>query len=269
MWRLRGDPAFAGGLDAISYKIGIIGKNAWCLGPAGEFVFLSADGLYMLGAGGEGEPQSLSRERLPQDLRDIDTSVITVSLEYSARFRGVFIFLTDETSGGQTHYWYDWANRGFWPLSYAAAHEPTATCEVQPTAGSYPGIILGGQDGTLRMHSLAAETDDGTNFTSYVNMGPFPLAQDSQIGRLLTLEAVIAEDSGNVTWSTHPADTFEAVSSASSSDSGTWVAGQNAHVRPACRGQAASLKITGTAGYAWALESVVATVMDAGRRKTA
>ncbi len=267
IWRMRGDPAFGGDMDAVSYKIGIVGPKAWCIGPSGELIFMSLNGLHALAAGGAGYPFSLSEDPLPLEFKNIDPNMSTVSLEYDVVDRGVHIYLTPESSNARTHWWFDWKNKTIWPMSYASGHEPTCTCSMQATAIEESGVILGGRDGYLRRHSHLSEADDGTNFSSYVVIGPISIAPDSQLGSVNSISIVMAESSGDVTWNTYPAITEEATYSVASSDTGTWVAGINGTTYPSARGQAYGLKLTGEAGRRWALEGMTSIVHSAGKRR--
>ena len=267
LWRMRGDPASGGQLDALSHTVGIIGPKAWCLGPDGALVFLSLDGLYALPPGGSSFPVALSRPTLPRELMNLNPDMLTVSLEYDIQGSGIHIYLTLVSSNTQIHWWMDWNRKTFWPLSLSALHEPTATCAVQATAIEESGVILGGRDGKLRRMNDLAEGDCGTAFTSYVMLGPISLNKDLSIGAILSLDGVLAVGSGNVTWSLHSALTFEGVSSAAASSSGTWIAGINSTVYPACSGQACVFKLTGTSGRRWALEQATATLKEGGRRR--
>ena len=269
LWRLRGDPAFGGSLDALSHTVGIIGQNAWCLGPAGELIFLSLDGLYALPPGGDTFPISLSREILPREFSNLNPDMLTVSLEYDVQGGGIHIYLTPVSSNARIHWWFDWNRKTFWPVSLASAHEPTATCALQATVIEDSGVILGGRDGTLRRLCDLAESDCGTAYETYVIIGPVPLARESQVARLFSIDTAMAEGSGDVTWEVVGSLTFEGAINDDASDTGTWSSGLNATVHPACRGQAVMLKITGGSGRKWALESLVTTAMPAGRRRIA
>lgn len=267
LWRLRGDPAYGGSLDALSHTVGIVGPKAWCLGPAGELIFLSLDGLYALPPGGDSVPVSLSRESLPQEFLDLDPSTTTALLEYDVQGRGVHIYLTPESPDARTHWWLDWDRKTFWPVSLHGDHEPTATCALQSTAVEDSGVILGGRDGTLRRLSDLAETDCGEVFSSRVALGPIPLASDSWTGTMLSLDAVMAEGSGPVSWEVCPALTFEGAAKATAASSGQWAAGLNAKVYPAGRGQAFVLRLAGTPGRRWAMEQITGFVRESGRRR--
>lgn len=267
MWRLRGDPAYGGSLDLLSPMVGVIGPNAWCIGPAGELVFLSLNGLYAVLPSGDSYPIPLSTETLPYEFRNVDPSTTTVSLEYDVVNNGIHVYLTPDSSNTQVHWWFDWSRKTYWPMTLTSDHEPTATCILQATAIEDSGVILGGRDGKLRRFNDMAENDCGTAFTSYAMMGPVALAPDGIVGILSSMDAVLSDDSGDVTWSIQPALTFEGTEAASSSDTGTWTAGLNATVYPACRGQAVIVKVTGTASRRWAFEQVIADVKEAGRRR--
>lgn len=267
IWRLRGDPAFGGALDSLSSTIGVIGPDAWCMGPAGELIFMSLDGLYALAPGGNSFPISLSREILPREFLNIDPNIQEVLLEYDVHGRGVHIYLTAIEPNSRLHWWFDWERKTFWPMSLDSGHEPTATCQSQATAIEESGVILGGRDGQLRRPSDLAACDTGESFTSYVVIGPIALNADGFLGRIMAIDAIMASTSSDVTWELFDALTFEALTSASSSDTGTWVAGLNATIHPACNGQAFALKITGTEDTHWSMENVIADVRSGGRRR--
>lgn len=269
LWRLRGDPAYGGALDALSHTIGIIGAGAWCLGPSGEMIFLSLDGLYALPPGGESVPKSLSREVLPQEFKNLNPETVTALLEYDSVDRGVHIFLSPESSNARTHWWFDFERKTFWPVTLVSDHEPLSTCSYQSTAIEDSCIVLGCRDGKLRRFSALAETDCGTSYESYAMLGPIGLNKDGWIGTVSAIVGIMAADSGDVTWSLHPALTFEETATASASDSGTWSAGLNANTYPACRGQATMLKLTGTTGRKWAMEQAALTIKESGRRRLA
>ena len=269
IYRMRGDPAFGGILGRLSSLIGIVDMNAWCIGPAGELIFLSLDGVYVLPPGGETMPMSMSREKLPQELLNVDATTVIVTMEYDVDKRGVHIYLTPVVAGSPTHWWLDWTQKTFWPVTLPSTMEPTACCTYQSTETGDSGVLLGGRDGIIRRYADSAEDDDGTNFSSYIDIGPIPMAQDGMVGTLVSFDANMAEGSGNVAWSAHPALTFEAATSASSTDSGTWVAGLNARVRVTGRGQAYILKMAGTPGSKWGMESVVAATKTSGTKRVA
>lgn len=269
IYRMRGDPAFGGSIGRLSSLVGIVDMNAWCIGPAGELVFLSLDGVYVLPPGGDSMPMSMSREKLPKELLNVDATDTIVTMEYDVEKRGVHIYLTPVTPGTPTHWWLDWENKTFWPVTLPSTMEPTAACTYQSTETGDSGVLLGGRDGTIRRYDDSAEDDNGTNFSSYIDIGPIPLGPDGATGIVASMNGVLAESSNDVTWSVHPGLTFEAATSAASTSSGTWVAGFNSTVRPIGKGQAYILKITGTAGKKWAAENILTSVRPSGPRRIA
>lgn len=267
LWRLRGDPAYGGALDNLSRVAGIVGRRAWAFGPGGELVYLSRNGVYVLPPGGESQPIALSREVLPDELVALDTDQVEPVLEWDTAGHGIHIFLTSTSPGGQKHWWLDWTTKGFWPMSLDGNHEPTAICRLQATAIGESGVVLGGRDGGLRQFSRLSARDDGTAFLPYVVLGPIALAEDSQTGTILAMDAVLAEDSGPVTWAVRSALTFEGSLTASPIATGEWSAGLNASDHPRARGQAFCLLLEGAGAAPWAMEGVTVTVRESGRRR--
>lgn len=267
IWRYNGDPGYGGKLDNLSQTVGIIDEDAWTRGPNGELVFLSLGGLFTLDPGGNSYPVDLSEKSLPVEFKNIDPEQSTILLEYDVADRGVHIYITENVSNARIHWWFDWDSKNFWPMTVAANYEPTATCSYQASAVEESGVLLGCRDGKLRRFSWLAGNDCGTAFTNYVIIGPIPLAPDDYVGTVLAIDAVLAAESSDVTWSTHPSETFQGSVSATAADTGTWEAGLNAREMPeASRGQAMTMKLTGTANGRWAFESATIVVMASGRR---
>lgn len=269
LWRMRGDPGFGGSLDAISYKVGIVGAKSWCIGPSGELIFLSLNGLYVLQPGGASYPIPISEARLPEEFQNIDPDIYTASMEFDVHDNGVHIFLVAEAANSTTHWWFDWKNKSYWPVSIAVGLEPTATCAYEAIAIEESGILIGGRDGRVRRFSRLTDLDDGVAFTNYVIIGPVRLAMEGGLGKIVQMDAVMAESSGDVTWTTYPALTMEATQNATASDTGTFSAGLNYTIRPAVRGAAFTLKLLGTAGRKWALEGIASVLSQVGKRRKA
>jgi hypothetical protein len=267
LWRLRGDPAYGGSLDNLSMTVGIVDRDAWCLTPEGDLVFLSHDGVYVLPPGGNGYPVALSREALPDELLDFATWETRAIMEFDTRGRGIHLFLTDETGRGSKHWWIDWTRKTFWPVELRYNHDPFATCAVRNPHAGQSGVILGGYDGQLRRFDESAGNDDGYSFDSYVEVGPLPLGDDLHDGVLIELNAVIAHGSGDVVWGVSPAWTYEGALAAASTSTGTWSAGRSYASRPIGRGRAFLLTLAGDGGTPWAVEKITAIVREAGRSR--
>jgi len=171
---LRGDPTYGGQLDRLSSSIGIVAPQAWARGPNGETVILSQDGLYGIPAE-IGFPQSVSREVLPQELRDVDVKQNRILMAYDVRNRGVFIGITPIIGSGGKYFWLDWEGRGFWPMEFNPSHETTALCYRNADASTDQRILLGCRDGHIRTFNDAAFNDDGVPFKTELLLGPIAL----------------------------------------------------------------------------------------------
>jgi hypothetical protein len=105
-WVLMGDPA-TGQLRRVSDEVGIIGASAWCVNHDTVY-FLSARGLYSVGADGSGL-KPISEDKIPEHLIGLaDTSCV---LDYYHADRGVYIHPTTATA-----WFYDTARDQFWPF---------------------------------------------------------------------------------------------------------------------------------------------------------
>ena len=269
LWVMKGDPAWNGMIQNLSRDVGIVSKTAWCNGPHGELIFLSSGGLYMLQPGGASYPVSISGDKIPLELKDIDPKEYEISLEFDVEFGGVHIFMTPNASRTMNHFWFDWSTKSFWIETYQADHEPTAACFHRSYYQGDSGVILGGRDGYLRRFFKSAEDDDGSDISSYVYYGPIRLGDGLYDGLIGEMDARLASESGNVVWTVKAGETAEEALSSSSYDSGTFVAGKNYTIRPRMRGMYFTLKLAGQAGNrSWEVEEIQGIRKSGGRVRT-
>lgn len=270
LWKMSGDPAYQGTLRPISDTIGVVSGKAWCKTPEGVFIFLSRDGLYALSPGGQGKPESMSRERLPRELRDVDPSITTATLIYDVERRGVYIFLTREDSGVAHHYFFDMEHRSFWRDKFGTVeHDPTQLHFYRSPDSTETCVLLGCRDGYLRRFRDVAEDDDGTRINSHVVIGPFrPGGSDWRDGLVKSIVGVLGEGSGDVTWSLLAADTFEDVHDQSAFATGTWTAGLNYREDPRARGPVVAVKLEEKDdNRAWVLEGFRMVIKPLGEHR--
>jgi len=275
LWVMRGDTTYGGQIDNLDHNIGIVDKKAWCRGPSGETIFLSRDGLYVLAPGGESKPVSVSREMLPRELRDIDRTIFEVCLAYDVEFRGVHIYITVRDTpvpagtSDRRHYWFDWAEKGFWPVRLQGDHDPLVVHNFMSFSSLNTAVLLGCKDGYIRKYADSAETDDGTEIESWITIGPIRTGGDDyRTGIVGELIGVLGEDSGDVDWNIQVADTAEAVVFKTGTASGTFSAGISNSQRPRLRGGSFILKLeNGETDRSWSIERMSAVIFPAGKQR--
>lgn len=267
LWVLKGDPAYDGRIDCLSKTVGIIDRFAWCLGPASEVYFLSRDGLYLLPPGTSGLPQSLSRERLPEELLNVDVRQYEVSLSWDLEARGVHIYLTSNGGPQRYHWYYDAVNGGFWKDNLWIYHDPFQAYPYRNN--ECVRMLLGCRDGYIREYDPICQTDDGTAIVSYVDIGPFRLSDDWGDGMLADLVSVMARDSGDVVWKLYVGNTAEDTLRGGADDTlgvnefayGVWAgAGLQRKSRPRAKGGSARLRLRNYENSAWSMETITARI---------
>jgi len=274
LWAIHGDPA-TGVLRTVSRGVGIVGRTAWCViqdSRAGDSLaqrgvaFLGDDGLYMLSPEGAG-PVPLSKTVLPQEFRSDSAAV---SLVFSPRERGIYVFLTPAASAG-LHWFVDLVHGAFWPMRLQRSHQPTVACLHDGD------VVLAGQDGHLRR--VGGETDDGMPISSHVLFGPLRVGSVGAYGRILWLVAGMATGSGPVTWRIVVGQTAEdaarraktAVEAFMAGSSyaefvamrGDWTAGRSVSVYPHLRAEWCVIWLESAA--TWAFESMRVETTESGR----
>ena len=266
MYVMRGDPvAERGYIEVLSHEFGPITGSAWCKAAGGTTVFLTRDGLYVMPDGCGESPTSLSREKLPEELVNIDPGDNTVLLAYDVMLRAIHIWVTP-SSGDGTHWLYDWENGGFWPVTVPTGMQPTAICEHTPLGGEgVSSVILGGKDEFIRQFRRAQTDDDGTDFDSYVLLGPVPLSESLDDNHLITESQFLGEAvEGTFTHTIQTGDTAELAASAQR----TFTPASNTYRSyPRLRGQSVAVKVesSGELDSAWLMEGVTLRVAPARR----
>jgi hypothetical protein len=286
LWMLQGDPTSGGQVANLSMAVGVIGPNAWCTTADGMFVFLSHDGLYGVPAGcsSSGTPTSISRERLPQELLNIDASSATggkyVSMAYDTRWRGIFIFVSSRTSAvtdaGGTNWFFDWETKSFWPFQFQEARMDVVSCHARSNfSHSESVVVCGCRDGYLRSFVSTASKDDEDESTekrieSHLVLGPF--GDEPGMGhdvRVDELDVALGLESGSVTWALFRGDSAEQAKASMDDEQEATVGqlgpGRNPRFYPRVRGPSVFLKLSSR--VAWALESVVVLLAKLGRTR--
>lgn len=272
---LSGDPAYGGQLDARSQAIGILSPKAWCVGPDGVLIALTDDGIYAHHPASNEEPKSISREKLPRELRDVETSAYTVLMEFDFRDRGVHIFITPRDKGKIRHWWLVWdvfwgqGAASLWPVRLQDDHEPFSILNFKSDDPEERCVLLGCRDGYVRRFRDAWETDQGDAIDDFVEFGPMRLGRtEDGDGLFAQLDGSLGRRSGNVTWQLRVADNFESIIDAGNHSTGTWKAGQNPTVDPRAGGGCFILRLTGAQNRAWATEKITCRTEYGGRLRT-
>ena len=285
LWSLSGDPRFGGQLINVSREVGVVDKYASCTTPDGVFVFLSHDGLYGMQSGCGGSCSSISRERLPVELLNIDRTTAStgkvVTLAYDTRHRGIHIWVSDRTSAvtdaGNAHWFFDWETKSFWEVRYDQARfDPYCAVAMRNTPSSESTVIAGCRDGYLRAYDVDHDRDDDGDastektINSYVTFGPLGDEPDMMEDvRLDQMEFSLGTASGVVRTSVYrgnsAGEALDRLDAEQNSAPGTLYAGRNPVLYPRIRGPSLFVKLSSTAS--WAYEAGAALLTRIGRTR--
>jgi hypothetical protein len=262
LWVMRGDPAAGGLIDNISYQTGIVGPDAWCRSPDGDFFFFGAGTLWVI-ASGSTTPQPLSRGVLDKTFGAIDYATYQVRLLWNDLDKGVHLFFTpsNQPASAPLHYFWDKRAGGFWPDQYPAAHGPTAVWGYDADLPTDRAFLIGGFDSYIRqIPATLQKSDDGTPIHSYVRYAPQVVGGDTANSRLSDLVPIMSSTSDPVSLRVFASDSPEAVvTSTTPQVSKVLTFGRNVNMRQRVTGNALALEIENEAA-AW----VTATYYAAG-----
>lgn len=269
VWRLRGDPLYGGQLDSVSNVIGCVDKRAYCTTPEGSCYWLSYEGLYLLSSVTGSLPDNVSEGKLPSDLKNIDSKLYTVNLCYDLSDRGIHIYLTPKGTFKSKHYWFDIADKSFWPVEIPSTLQPYTTLAYTSQDVGKSCVLLGCKDGYIRNYDDAYEIDDGTEFNSHIVYGPMMNWDDYKEGRVEELSCELSRDSGEVKFELLKGNSAQnLVDNPTIFMSGTWsLFGTSNKTRPKMKSIYWGVKLSNNENRRWSLESIKAVTEQSGQMK--
>lgn len=263
VYAMNGDPFAGGQIDRIVKGTGMA-FDAWCMDDKGNIFFLGQrGGFYAMTPGSQ--PQRISQP-VEQHLRDINTGTHAVRMVYDDRMQGMHIFITKiSAAAATTHFYWEARSAAWWMDEFAStSHNPLATCVFDGNLQADRTILLGSWDGYVRSVDEDATTDDGTDIESSVVLGP--IISDTFDEMLIReLQAIMGEESGDVTFAIHVGSTAEAALAADAIETGTFEAGRNPTSAVRCSAHAIIVRLTSTAR--WNMEQLKIFVSIRGKVK--
>lgn len=182
LWMYQGDPADGGSFTNVSNQIGIIGKDAWCVDPAGTLWFMATGGLFSVRPAWEfyRPPEPVSLQSVNQNFTGLDPTLLYCSMVYDPDLHYLHMLVTPVTGQAGTHLTMDARSvggdgpPGFWPQKFVSTAGPTCTILFNGDANPNNRVILfGGNDGFIRNWNTVTLDDDGTAISASVTMGPY------------------------------------------------------------------------------------------------
>lgn len=258
---IRGDPTYGGETYTVSKSIGMAFGEPYAIAPDGAvYFFANRPGIYRM------EPRSKPvRISAPIDelLRTVDTGTNVIFMLWDDAEKCLEVFISPLSAPAATIH-YTWEQRtGGWVQRIFATnnHNPLCGCIVDGNEAGDRVPVIGSWDGYVRALDRDATTDDGTNISSEVWIGPLVTPNLDEV-LLHDLQAVLGESSGNVTLDVFLGDTAEAALASTSAKSVTLTAGRNTtrHIRRSAH--AIYNRLTSTSR--WAMEQIRLKVSDRG-----
>ena len=262
VWMMNGDPLAGGQIDLISDQIGMAFGVAWIKDPYGNVFFVSNKcGIYSLVPGNP--PVRISQPIEPL-VQAIDTGANTIRLLWNDRFQGIHVFITPTLQAAPaTHLFFETRTGAWWQDKFTnQAHNPLCCVTFD---GNTPGDrvpLIGSWDGYVRAVDPTTSTDDGIPIQSQVLLGPF-LTPNFDDMLLKSVQAVLAVNSGTVTYAVYVGATAEAALASTPVVTGVWQPGRNFTNFVRRSGHAIYIGISST--NPWAMEGIRALIATEGK----
>lgn len=263
MWAMRGDPMAGGSIDLITSSVGTAWGRPWAKAADGTVYFFSnRPGVFRMDPNSLTPPVKVSGP-IDQFLVDLDTGNTHVRMAWDDRYALLHVFISPLDAPGQTSHLAYETRVGAWWLDEFKNHDMDPLC-CAVLDGNEPAdrvVVIGSWDGYVRLFDPTATDDDHFEIESEVWVGPFVTENMDEI-LLKDLQAVLAEDSGDVKFEVHAARSAEEAFFSPPITDGIWVAGRNEDEAIRVAGHAIYLRIQSS--NPWALEQIRARVATTG-----
>lgn len=191
IYKVEGDIAAGGQILLLSDSVGTLGPDCWDSDPQGNVYFVGSGGLYQLTPAGL--PQNLANDTVKSIFANINRVNTYVVCTWDRDRNGLHIHMTPVNTGSATHIFYDASTGGFFPIQYPDSVGPLTSVVFDGDGPLDRQLLLASRDGYLRKVDPTSLTDDGTNITAYVKIGPFRPAGDAALSVLEGVEVLLGD----------------------------------------------------------------------------
>ncbi len=272
IYAIRGDPQSGGESYNITRDVGMVWGMPYTRASDGTLYFFSSRGaVFRMDPNSLSPPVKVSTQ-IDQFLVDLDTGDCHFRMAWDDRFDTLHLFVTflDDAENASTptyHFALETKAGAWWPDRFKNTDmNPLCCCVLD---GNEPGnrvVLIGSWDGYVRSFDPTAEDDDLFDIESEVWIGPLLTPNMDEIV-LHTLQAVLGESSGDVTYTVHVGRSAQEAFESDPVLDGTFEAGRGPAEAIRAAGHAIYVKITAT--NPWQLEQIRSEVSSTGniRRK--
>ncbi len=271
IWMMSGDPQAGGRLDLVTNTVGMAFGRPYTQLPDGTLIFFSNRGSVYNMAPGGGKPQNLTEKNIDPLITNTNLNTHIVNMAYDEKSEGVHLWITPLVAGAATHWFLDIRNQGWFKVQYPDNNfNPTAVTIFEGDDPDDREILMGGQDGYVRLYNTSNVTDDGTNFNTYAILGPI-VAEKGRYPTVLTdVQFIMDDTSANTIYEIGVGDTaegaigdFAATFTGEVDTASTTInvsASKSKNINPRTRGYFQYFKIgTQAAAASWAVEYIQAS----------
>ena len=207
--QFTGDPGLGGNPDVISQNIGMAWGVPYVISPDMQLFFFSTScEVYKMQPGTV--PVCISNE-INDRLKNVNLNTSTVTMEWDIRTRRLYVYITPHDDAVEGLHWmYEARTSAWFQIKFKKkGHEPSFGLLYDGPLVDDRQLLLGGRDGHIRAISPDAQDDCGRPIEWEVVMGPLKTSWLDDI-KLECFQAVIGEQSGDISWASYSGATTEA-----------------------------------------------------------
>lgn len=192
----QGDPADNGRIVRLTSSYGIAFGSGWAQDPQGVVYFQGNNGgIYAYPPGAL--PVKISERSIDAELEKIDLLTYKAGLVWNERQECLHVFLMQRKgiSTSLADHWVWEKKRAWWKDRFLSTGlQPTSVALFDGDLPSDRAIVLGCEDGTMRMMDLGATSDDGHPIQANVTIGPIGIADPGMSSRVWGLQIALATE---------------------------------------------------------------------------
>lgn len=256
IWAMSGDPADGGVIDLVTDQTGTAFGSAWTKSPSGIIYFAGVDGIYALERGSL--PVNITAQRIKRRIDAVDLTTYSFHLAWDHIQDGLYVLIRNkDLTGVNLVLFWERRNDAWWIDEYPANIGPATIFSYNADDPDDNATLFGGFDGYVyKIDPSTTEGDDGFNISSRVRLGPMVYGGIHDTQKLICVQSVLGNNSGDVTMKVFAEDTAEALLTGTAKYTRTLKAGNNPDSIRRVRGYAHDIELSADSKDPWSLEGL-------------
>ncbi len=268
IWAMSGNPAAGGVIDQVSNSIGMAFGNSWTIDPLGTVYFFGVDrNIYRMTK--DGMIENISANRIKVLLESIDLTTHHVRLAWDTLQQGLYVVaIKNDLSETSIILFWEYRTDAWWQDDISEGFDMSSMFMYDADDPDDRTLLIGCTDGYIRSPDLTADSDDGVDIEAFVRFAPINAGNNLVSTKLNHIEAVMGDDSADITLQVLAGETPEKVIKATAPKfEKNITAGRNPDIRRRVNANSIALRLYGNGAGRWACDTFTGFITRTGRTR--